>query len=142
MPENWYNYERGNLVYNDRKTTWIGKIGLIYPSDYGYATSGGTTTNRAACLAKEIYNWDISEVNDCRNNDYIFKSDYTQWTLTSNSYYSIYSFGIASSGIVEGYSVNNTPNSNKVHPALYLKSSVSIATGEGTSESPYQLKLN
>ena len=142
LASHWYGYERGTKVYSGRPTTWTGKIALMYPSDYGYATAGGTTTNRDSCLAKELYNWDGSDVSDCKNNDYIFKSDYTQWTLTSNSYYSIYSFGIASSGIVEGYSVNNTPNSNKVHPALYLKSSVSIATGEGTSESPYQLKLN
>ena len=26
----------------------------MYPSDYGYATSGGTTKDRAACLAKKF----------------------------------------------------------------------------------------
>ena len=30
------------------------KVGLMYSSDYGYATSGGTTKDRAACLAKEL----------------------------------------------------------------------------------------
>ena len=38
----------------------------MYPSDYGYATSGGTTKDRAACLAKEIYNWSASYFSDCK----------------------------------------------------------------------------
>ena len=44
-----YEKERGTTVYSERPTKWTGKIGLMYPSDYGYATSGGSTTNREAC---------------------------------------------------------------------------------------------
>ena len=33
-----YGYERGTTVYSGRPTTWTGKIALMYPSDYGYAT--------------------------------------------------------------------------------------------------------
>ena len=36
-----YTRERGDEVITGRPTTWIGQIGLMYPSDYGYATSGG-----------------------------------------------------------------------------------------------------
>ena len=54
LARHWYRYERGTTVYSGRPTTWTGKVGLMYPSDYGYATSGGSTTNRAACLAKEF----------------------------------------------------------------------------------------
>ena len=57
LASHFYKYERGTGVYSGRSTSWTGKVGLMYPSDYGYATSGGTTTNRASCLAKEIYNW-------------------------------------------------------------------------------------
>ena len=57
LASHWYGYERGTTVYSGRPTTWTGKIALMYPSDYGYATAGGTTTNRASCLAKELYNW-------------------------------------------------------------------------------------
>ena len=42
----FYERERGTTVYSGRSTSWTGKVGLMYPSDYGYATSGGTTTDR------------------------------------------------------------------------------------------------
>ena len=54
---NWYNFERGSTVSNGRNTYWIGKIGLMYPSDYGYATSGGAGMNRESCLNTSIYSW-------------------------------------------------------------------------------------
>ena len=57
LASHWYGYERGTKVYSGHATTWTGKVGLMYPSDYGYATSGGSTTDRATCLAKEIYSW-------------------------------------------------------------------------------------
>ena len=43
-----YADERGDAVYNGRPTEWIGKIGLMYPSDYGYsvlASSCARTTD-------------------------------------------------------------------------------------------------
>src|SRR5699024_3350454 len=44
ISSSFYTSERGTTVYAGRPTDWIGKIGLMYPSDYGYATSGGSTT--------------------------------------------------------------------------------------------------
>lgn len=34
--------------------SWKGLVGLMYPSDYGYATSGGSITNRTTCLNKSL----------------------------------------------------------------------------------------
>ena len=73
IASHFYGYERGTTVYSVHATTWTGKVGLMYPSDYGYATSGGSTTNRATCLAKEMYNWYGSDVSDCKSNDYLYK---------------------------------------------------------------------
>jgi len=53
-------YCRDNIT---RTTSYQGYIGLIYPSDYGYATSGGNTINRDLCLEKVGFNWE----NDCQN---------------------------------------------------------------------------
>ena len=53
----FYTRERGTTVYSGRRTNWTGKVGLMYPSDYGYATSGGSSTNRASCMAQAFYNW-------------------------------------------------------------------------------------
>ena len=33
----YYTFERGTTVYSGRSTEWIGKIALMYPSDYMYA---------------------------------------------------------------------------------------------------------
>ena len=134
----FYSRERGTTVYSGHATTWTGKVGLMYPSDYGYATAGGTTTNRAACLAKELYNWDGSGVSDCKNNDYLFKSSYRQWTLTTNSSDLLYAFRVPSTGSVTNSDVYSTYG---VRPSLYLKSNISITSGDGSSTGPYQLNL-
>ena len=135
----FYERERGTEVYYDRPIEWTGKIGLMYPSDYGYATSGGSTTNRETCLNKELYNWDSSSVSDCKNNDWLYKSGTIQWTLTSDSSYSDGVFGVASIGRVLSDGANIAIIA--VSPALYLNSNVKISGGEGTEESPYQLSL-
>ena len=141
LASHWYGYERGTTVYTDRPTTWTGKIALMYPSDYGYATAGGTTTNRDSCLAKELYNWDGSDVSDCKNNDYLFKSAYTQWTLAPRSSNSGDAFDVDSAGrVYNGYYGVNAAYA--VRPAAYLKSSISLSSvGDGSSTSPYQLRV-
>ena len=35
LASHWYTYERGTEVYSGRPTEWIGKIGLMYPSEVG-----------------------------------------------------------------------------------------------------------
>ena len=138
LASHFYNYERGTTVYSGNPTTWVGKIALMYPSDYGYATSGGTTTNRASCLAKELYNWDSSSYSDCKNNDYLYDSSNYQWTLTSLTGDSRYVFYVYSTGAVH---YRNVAFSSASHPVLYLNSNVTIVGGNGTSSSPYQLSL-
>ena len=134
----FYERERGTTVYTGRPTEWTGQIGLMYPSDYGYATSGGSTTDRASCLAKELYSWD--SVSDCYNNDWLYDSSNHQWTLTPSSSSSNTVFSVATYGYVSLISANGT--SNAVSPALYLSSNVKISGGTGTSSDPYQLSGN
>ena len=134
-----YSRERGTTVYSGRPTTWTGKVGLMYPSDYGYATAGGSTTNRAACLAKELYNWAGSAVSDCKNNDYLFKKSYYQWTLTPYSSDFRAVFDALANGYVDCSAANGALG---VWPAAFLKSNILISeVGNGSSESPFQLKV-
>lgn len=133
----FYIAERGTEVYSGRPTTWTGKIGLMYPSDYCYATAGGITTNRATCMTTNLYDWIESEVSDCKSNDYLFKAAY-EWTLMPNSSGSRTVFSV-NTGFVNGVGLVNSTYGAR--PTIYLKSNISIASGEGTSESPYQLKL-
>ena len=136
LTSHWYSYERGTNVYSGRSTSWIGKVGLMYPSDYGYATSGGTTTNRNACLNKELYNWDSSSFSDCKNNDWLYNFDY-QWTLTSRSSTSNDVFYVFNTGFVTD---NLARNTRGARPVVFLKSNITIASGNGSSSQPYILQ--
>ena len=137
----FYSLERGTTVYSGRPTTWTGKIGLMYPSDYGYATAGGTTTNRATCMSTVLYSWNESGVSDCKNNDYLFKSAYTQWTLAPRSSYSYGAFGVNSAGSVYAGS-GSVSRTDAVRPVAYLKSDILLSgVGDGSSTSPYQFLL-
>ena len=138
LASHFYGYERGTTVYSGRPTTWQGKIALMYPSDYGYATSGGSTTNREACLAKELYNWDSSSYRDCKNNDWLLDSSTTQWTLTPTSSRSDNVFGVFRTGCVNYNSANDSIG---VRPSVYLTSNVGISGGDGTINNPYILKV-
>ena len=148
LASHFYSYERSSnngkictsgTYCNDtvtRTTTWNGKIGLMYSSDYGYATSGGTSMNRASCLAKELYNWDGAS--DCYNDDWLHNSSNLQWTLSPRAYSSGAGdvFYVHTTGIV--YS-NRAFRSGAVRPSVYLISKTSILGGEGTLENPYEI---
>ena len=133
LASHWYTYERGTTVYTGRPTEWPGKVGLMYPSDYGYATSGGTSMNRTSCLAKELLNWDYS---DCTNNDWLYDSSNYRWTLAPHSSDSYVVFSVDDTGSVV---TSNTYAQLAVRPSVYLIPSTSILEGEGTLENPYEI---
>ncbi len=134
--QEFYKRERGTTVYSGRPTEWIGSIGLMYPSDYGFSTSGGSTTNRSSCLAGKLSYWNA--VVDCDVNSWLYDdSNLGQWTVTPRASQSNGVFDVSSDG-----SVYNalTSNSFGFRPTLYLKANVEIASGTGTSTDPYILK--
>jgi len=131
----WYAYERGTTVYSGRPTNWTGKVGLMYPSDYGYATSGGTTNNREACLQKELYNW-RDTYSDCIDNNWLYNSSKNLWTITHLSGSANNAFGINTSGYISSAGVNYAC---VLKPTVYLKSNVAITKGNGTKASPYEI---
>ena len=139
LASHWYGYERGTTVYSGRPTKWTGKIGLMYPSDYGYATSGGTTKDRAACLAKELLYWDSSDFSDCKGNYYLYNSSLYQWTLAPCSAYAYYVYSVGRDGIVTRGSASYPDDA--VRPALFLKSNIQVDKGTGAKSDPYRLKM-
>ncbi|MDY5873877.1 MAG: hypothetical protein SPK36_03730 [Bacilli bacterium] len=138
LASHFYGYERGTTVYTGRPTTWTGKIGLMYPSDYGYATSGGTTKDRAACLAKELYSWRSSDFSDCKGNDYLLDTNNWQWTLAPYSALALDVFGVAAHGSV---SYGDASDTMLVRPVLFLKSNIQVVKGTGAKSNPYTLKM-
>ena len=132
----FYTRERGTGVYSGRSTSWTGKVGLMYLSDYGYATSGGATTNRASCLVKEIRSWYDSSVSDCKNNDWMYNSSIWQWTISPSANYSHGVFIVERSSSVGG---NDAFANSTTRPVVHLNSAIKVITGSGTKESPYIL---
>ena len=151
LANNFYAYERstnvgkycsstGSVGCNDtveRTTTWTGKIGIMYPSDYGYATSGGSTTNRTTCLNSSLIKWQT--LDDCVDNDWLYMINSPQWALNprGSSVNAYLVFDIEGNGSV----INNIASSSlETRPTVYLKSSVKITSGTGSSSDPFILE--
>ena len=135
LSSHYYKNERGTTVYSGRSTNWTGKVGLMYPSDYGYATSGGSSKNRASCMGKELFNWDDSSYSDCKNNDWLNTSQY-QWTMSPRAGLSHYVFRVTSAGFVN----DNYPfRGESERPVVHLKSTIKITGGTGSSTDPFIL---
>ena len=135
-PQEFYEGERGTEVYEGNSTEWIGSIALMYASDYGFATSGGSTTNRSSCLTKSLYSWKSSI--ECYNNSWLYNNSTAQWTLTNYASLPSKVFYILIDGSV--YSRYELSPSLGIHPTLYLLPDGEIASGIGTSTDPYILK--
>ena len=137
LTSHFYTYERGTNVYSGRDPSWVGKVGLMYPSDYGYATSGGSTTDRNSCLNKELYNWDSSEFGDCKNNNWLYENSYYQWTISHSvpESYGVFYLNIYGSFLSDGAGF-----SYGIRPVTFLKSDIKITDGDGSSSNPYILQ--
>lgn len=138
LASHFYSYERGTTVYSGHSTSWIGKVGLMYPSDYGYATSGGSSTNRASCMSKELYNWHSSSYSDCKNNDWLLNTSTGQWTMSSaNRSYAVF-IAYFTGRVYSTYATSV----DAVRPVVHLKSTIKVISGSGTKDSPYILSGN
>ena len=145
--EGIYTEERStSAIYSGNPASIYAKVGLMYPSDYGYATVGGSTTNKANCRAKELYNWNSSSYSDCENNDWLFTSQNNfvngkEWLLSPCSSVSSNAAFLGPSGYVD-FSVYYVSNFQfAVRPTFYLDSSVLkiVGTGDGTKDNAYRV---
>ena len=123
-----------------RTTTWTGKVGLMYPSDYGYATSGRSITERATCLNKELYNWYSSNVSICKYNDWLYNSSSSQWTISpyASSSVAYNALLVYINGHVRTYSVDVAYGAR---PVVYLSHYVGVQSGDGSMGNPFILSV-
>ncbi len=127
-----YEYERGTKR-NDTimPLYWDGMIGLMYPSDYGYAAGNVCATGTAL----------HSYAGGCRNNDWLRMidsrnySNYFEWLMSPNFDNATSVASIEDSGNV--YGPWDSVFVYSVRPVFYLSSDVSIISGTGTSSDPY-----
>ncbi len=122
-----------------RTATWTGKLAIMYPSDYGYATSGGSTTDRATCLNTDLGVW--GNYSECYNNDWLYDGN-TQWFLNPVA---LASYAVFGNYLIYGSVVFNNSGDTVVYkkydikPTTYLLSNVSIKSGDGSSSNPFIL---
>ena len=136
LASHFYKNERGTTVYSGRDTNWTGQVGLMYPSDYGYATSGGSSTNRASCMGIELLHWKKSSYSDCKNNDWLYNSSQYQWTMSPHAGNSYDVFIVHYDGYVNSlYACLNYA----ARPVVHLKSTIKVISGSGTTSSPFIL---
>ena len=121
-PQTAYNYEVGS---NSSSTTWSGKIGLMYVSDYGFAASNSYWT-------ETLYNYDNTTL---RINNWMYL-DSGEWTISRISDNSDRAFRVTSAGDVFSNPVND---SDCFRPVFYLTSSIAYVSGSGTSSDPIRI---
>ena len=146
--EGIYKEERNtSAIYSGNPSSIYAKVGLMYPSDYGYATIGGTNINKSECRTRDLYDWNGSIYSDCRNNDWLFISqnnfvNNVEWTITPRSDTSGNVLHIRSTGNVNHqYNYIDVPNFYwAARPTFYLDSSVlKIVGGTGTKDNAYRI---
>ena len=126
---NMYNAERGTLHISNpsdgitRTNTWDGKIALIYPSDYGYASTD------------TICRSNLNSTN-CKNENWLYNNTW-QLTLSPYSDDEYYVFYVHPLGVTSRVAVFNN---NSVRPTIFLKSNTIISSGDGTSDNPFILE--
>ena len=127
--EKSYLFERGSITSSGNSLYWDGKIGLMYPSDYGYAAGNDCATD----VNLTYYN------DSCKLKDWLYESNYSQWTITPDLGTNMI-WDIRSHGDVGATSVYD--NFTTVRPTFYLDKDVSITSGTGTESDPYQITLS
>ena len=113
-------------VYTGNKTSWTGKIALPYPSDYAYSAYLGKCTST------------LGEYSNCSSWMKTMFNSKTIALLTpivSSSFVFHVAGGCLDLG--EPYAALDS----EIFPTFYLNANVSIKTGSGTLNSPYQLSV-
>ncbi len=129
-----YQYERkinGSTYYNGTNpNSWVGKVALMYASDYGYAASDECAQT-------------LSNYNDttCIYNNWLYNLKVKEWLLPQRaSGGSNASYVNLGGSVGSGFDTYN--NQLAVRPVIYLNYNVKISIGDGTSSNPYKFILN
>ena len=122
----YFTAERGTTVYTGRSTSSVGNIGLMYVSDYGYASlasSCARTTNLSSYSSS-----------GCAGSNWLYGQGY-EWTMVPTSFSSSAVWSVGSNGNL--YYIGNANYGYVARPTLYLKSDVMTYAGDGSINNPY-----
>ena len=109
-----------------RTTAWVGKIGLMYPTDFAYSA------DYSKCKDNTLLQYNKGS---CVDDFWMTSYDYN-WTITPQAIAS-YALYTSDSAVING--VNFLRYEIGVAPVTYLKNSITILDGEGTKDRPFIL---
>ena len=120
-PADIYLSERNKTTSSGSALYWDGKVGLMYPSDYGYAAGNDCATNI-----------EYKEYFDCSyKKNWLYNGNGNEWTMTPYSQSAV-------AGVYGGFGDAPSPDVlRNVHPVFYLKSDITLIGGTGTMDDPY-----
>ena len=123
ITKSFYTGERYDAGYGPENANGSStKIGLMYPSDYGYAAYPDAWATKLSSYSSQ--------------NNWLYMGLY-EWTITpeyvTNKVFILYNSGFLYSDRASyGYSVR---------PVFYLKSNISFVSGDGTKDSPFRVSV-
>ena len=149
-PNQMYTYERGDkngktnfdasnyptVDSVDRTTTWFGKVGLPYPSDYIMASGDGSGNDRSKCMSSNpnVYG-------DCSSNNNWMGVNLSSPLMTMSPVYGAAFPSFTTSMITSLYTMPAVNNNYVLKPAVYLNPKVKITSGSGTQSDPFNIEL-
>ena len=110
----------------DNATTYSAKVGLMYASDYGFASAPSAWTTN-------LYDYDGAAI---KNVNWMYMGLY-EWIISRDVSTSYYAFRVTDYGYVAGRST--VTNAYGVRPVFNLVSSVAYVSGDGTQTSPIRI---
>ena len=114
------------IVGSEIPTTYNAKIGLMYVSDYGYATSPDNWNTNL-----RVYN-----ITTIRNSNWMYTGE-SDWTITRDLDRGSYAFNVSEEGNVDRRDVSG--NTYGVRPTFYLNTDVTFISGTGSATDPYRI---
>ena len=139
----WYTAERGSTPgitaknnYNS-STSFIGSVGLIYPSDYGYGVL-------ASDCPRTIGPSNYYKTAACYNNNWLYQGNSkNKWLISPSASYAYYAFYVRFSGYVDDFDGTGdgyVTNAWAYSPVMALSSDV-LVKGTGTKTDPYVISM-
>ena len=119
---------QNEIVSPAANITYNAKVGLMYVSDYGYATSPN--------------NWNTNlsrygSTTTVRDNNWMWMGA-SEWTISRCSDDTTDVFSIIDSGSIAYYFFVNSVT-HCIRPVFYLNSNVTYVSGTGTANNPYRI---
>ena len=135
-----YTEERGPNVWAkyNHSQIWDGKVALIYPSDYMYASSKCYNDetmkgNNKAEKGKDYKN------DKCKSTNWLLDTSNRYWTVSNCSTDLISDISIFDTGSVGSYGFMGSTEGG-LRPSIYLNTNIKYKGGEGNISNPFTIE--